>query len=256
MKAVRRQLERDGFAASYTGGGHLKFTHPDMTGPVFVSSSPSDHRTIKNFMAVIRRKMPDAPEITTTPVAKPPPSLPLPSSPLLVSRDAPIAQRLIPPSEAVAAVQQRTEAAALDPHPDPRTEAFAAREAARRLGLVRYQGQPCIYGHHGERYTSSGACCVCGKEARRKPPNPLKAAGRVARQLGQVRCQGTPCRHGHNGVRYASSGACVACIEEAAVRHHEQQQPRARRPKPRTSVSQRQQPVMWWPPGWVALDER
>ena len=57
MKEARRQLERDGFTATKTRGGHWKFEHPDMDGPVFTADTPSDHRGIKNFHAMLRRKM-------------------------------------------------------------------------------------------------------------------------------------------------------------------------------------------------------
>lgn len=43
-----------GFALSYTRGGHMKFTR-DGSPPVFTSSTPSDHRTLKNCEARLRR---------------------------------------------------------------------------------------------------------------------------------------------------------------------------------------------------------
>jgi predicted RNA binding protein YcfA (HicA-like mRNA interferase family) len=57
MKEVRRALERDGFTAIKTRGGHWRFEHPKMCGPVFAPDTPSDDRGVKNFMALIRRKM-------------------------------------------------------------------------------------------------------------------------------------------------------------------------------------------------------
>jgi predicted RNA binding protein YcfA (HicA-like mRNA interferase family) len=57
MKEVRRALERAGFAVSKTRGGHWKFEHPNLDGPVFASDTPSDHRGIKNLMAMLRRKL-------------------------------------------------------------------------------------------------------------------------------------------------------------------------------------------------------
>jgi len=57
MKEVRRALERDGFTAIKTRGGHWRFDHPHMSGPVFAPDTPSDHRAIKNLMALLRRKM-------------------------------------------------------------------------------------------------------------------------------------------------------------------------------------------------------
>ena len=57
MKEVRRQLERQGFIATKTRGGHWRFEHSAMDGPVFAPDTPSDHRGVRNFYAMLRRKM-------------------------------------------------------------------------------------------------------------------------------------------------------------------------------------------------------
>ena len=57
MKELRRVLERRGFTLRVTRGGHLRIEHPDMDGPVFGPSTPSDCRSVKNLLATIRRKM-------------------------------------------------------------------------------------------------------------------------------------------------------------------------------------------------------
>jgi predicted RNA binding protein YcfA (HicA-like mRNA interferase family) len=57
MKETRRELERRGFTATKTRGGHWRFEHPDMDGPVFAPDTPSDYRAIKNLEATLRRKM-------------------------------------------------------------------------------------------------------------------------------------------------------------------------------------------------------
>lgn len=57
MKETRRELERQGFTATKTRGGHWRFEHPDVQGPVFAPDTPSDHRGIKNLQALVRRKM-------------------------------------------------------------------------------------------------------------------------------------------------------------------------------------------------------
>ena len=61
MKEARRELERQGFIASKTNGGHWRFDHPHMDGPVFAPSTPSDHRGVKNLQAMLRRKMKSRP---------------------------------------------------------------------------------------------------------------------------------------------------------------------------------------------------
>lgn len=57
MKEVRRKLERQGFIATKTRGGHWRFEHPEMIGPVFGPATPSDHRGIRNLCATLRRKI-------------------------------------------------------------------------------------------------------------------------------------------------------------------------------------------------------
>jgi len=57
MKEVRRELERQGFTATKTRGGHWRFEHPNMSGPVFAPDTPSDHRGVKNLRSLLRRKM-------------------------------------------------------------------------------------------------------------------------------------------------------------------------------------------------------
>ena len=47
MKETRRELERQGFTATKTRGGHWRFEHPDVQGPVFAPDTPSDHRGIR-----------------------------------------------------------------------------------------------------------------------------------------------------------------------------------------------------------------
>lgn len=57
MKEVRRELARAGFTATKTRGGHWRFEHPQMCGPVFAPDTPSDYRGLKNLMSLLQRKM-------------------------------------------------------------------------------------------------------------------------------------------------------------------------------------------------------
>jgi hypothetical protein len=41
------------------------------------------------------------------------------------------------------------------------------RHEARRLGLKVYKGSPCLRGHAGLRYTSTGGCVECIREGMR-----------------------------------------------------------------------------------------
>ncbi len=57
MKEIRRALEARGFTVRKTRGGHWRIEHPQMDGPVFAPSTPSDCRSVKNMLATVRRKM-------------------------------------------------------------------------------------------------------------------------------------------------------------------------------------------------------
>ncbi len=57
MIKLLRELERDGFTATRTSGGHLRLSHPAISGCVFGPSTPSDHRAVKNLLAMLKRKL-------------------------------------------------------------------------------------------------------------------------------------------------------------------------------------------------------
>ena len=57
MTKLLRDLEREGFSATRTAGGHLRLQHPAISGCVFAPSTPSDHRGVKNLLAMLRRKL-------------------------------------------------------------------------------------------------------------------------------------------------------------------------------------------------------
>lgn len=57
MRKLRRALQRDGFSVAKTRGGHWRFEHPEMLGPVFGPDTPSDHRGVKNLRAELKRRM-------------------------------------------------------------------------------------------------------------------------------------------------------------------------------------------------------
>jgi predicted RNA binding protein YcfA (HicA-like mRNA interferase family) len=57
MNEVRRALEREGYTVVKTRGGHWRFEHPNMVGPVFAPDTPSDQRGLKNLRALLKRKL-------------------------------------------------------------------------------------------------------------------------------------------------------------------------------------------------------
>jgi len=94
-------------------------------------------------------------------MAAPTPKPDYPVRPHQISPEAPLAERLVPTPEAIAAMEERQQASALDRRRDTRAEGIIARRVALSLGLVRYQGRPCRYGHDGVRYASSTGCVAC-----------------------------------------------------------------------------------------------
>lgn len=51
VKAAQKQ----GWAVDFTTRGHLKLVPPSGGTPIFSSGTPSDHRSVKNFAARLRR---------------------------------------------------------------------------------------------------------------------------------------------------------------------------------------------------------
>jgi len=50
----------DGCTVTITRGNHLRIDHPDLLGPVFAASTPSDWRSERNLRALLRRRMREA----------------------------------------------------------------------------------------------------------------------------------------------------------------------------------------------------
>jgi predicted RNA binding protein YcfA (HicA-like mRNA interferase family) len=56
FKGIRKEAERQGWRVEVTKGGHWRFVPPDPTKPMVVTSStPSDHRTLDNFIGRLRK---------------------------------------------------------------------------------------------------------------------------------------------------------------------------------------------------------
>lgn len=47
----------NGWTVEKTNGGHLRYTHPDVKMPVFGAHSPSDHRSVRNMRARLKRAL-------------------------------------------------------------------------------------------------------------------------------------------------------------------------------------------------------
>ncbi len=57
MTKLIRALERDGFTATRTSKGHIRFRHPAISGCVIGPGTPSDRRGMKNLLAHLKRKL-------------------------------------------------------------------------------------------------------------------------------------------------------------------------------------------------------
>jgi hypothetical protein len=59
-----------------------------------------------------------------------------------------------------------------------------SRAEAEAKGLPRYQGNPCKYGHGGERYTVTGTCVSCCKihATKRYAPRPARGSQKRTQQ--------------------------------------------------------------------------
>jgi predicted RNA binding protein YcfA (HicA-like mRNA interferase family) len=54
LRRLIRDARRRGWHATLTNGGHIRLTHPN-GGLVHTSYTPSDHRSIRNLDAQLRR---------------------------------------------------------------------------------------------------------------------------------------------------------------------------------------------------------
>lgn len=57
----------------------------------------------------------------------------------------------------------------------------SAREAAAGRGETTYQGEPCKRAHDGRRYTLTGGCCACDREAQASRRDRLRQKIEAAR---------------------------------------------------------------------------
>lgn len=55
MRPLVDQATKEGWTVSYTSKGHLRFTHP-CGALVHGPTTPSDHRSLKNLKATMRRE--------------------------------------------------------------------------------------------------------------------------------------------------------------------------------------------------------
>ncbi|CAB4203540.1 hypothetical protein UFOVP1382_153 [uncultured Caudovirales phage] len=53
VDALVKQIRRLGFTVDKTGAGHWRVASP--SGPIFMPSTPSDWRAVKNMRAALRR---------------------------------------------------------------------------------------------------------------------------------------------------------------------------------------------------------
>jgi hypothetical protein len=54
-RELTRRLEREGWSFEVTGGGHLRGTHPEASGPLFLAATMGGGRGDRNALAQARR---------------------------------------------------------------------------------------------------------------------------------------------------------------------------------------------------------
>lgn len=96
---------------------------------------------------------------------------------------------------------------------------------ASSIGARHYQGNPCVRGHSGLRYTKGRSCVECVQEARGNSRGVRKrAAGSLLVALAAMSEGATtyvskrPCKAGHT-IRFVASNNCVECDRLTAERH-------------------------------------
>lgn len=89
------------------------------------------------------------------------------------------------------------------------------RDEALACGSNRYDGEPCLNGHSGDRRVADNKCRECErirKETRRKLFSDAHSrARRTAILAGEPTFIGSICLRGHDGRRYVKGQACVEC---------------------------------------------
>lgn len=57
VKELVAWAEAQGWTVTLTRGGHLRYTHPNVSGVVFGAQTPSDHRGVRNAKARLDRAL-------------------------------------------------------------------------------------------------------------------------------------------------------------------------------------------------------
>lgn len=57
IRKLARRARQEGWQAAMTGGGHVRFVHPNAHVPVIASASPSDVNAESNIVRDMRRAL-------------------------------------------------------------------------------------------------------------------------------------------------------------------------------------------------------
>ena len=55
VRPLVKAAQQQGWTLDFTKSGHVKMIPPAGGAPIFASKTPSDHRSLKNFAAQLRR---------------------------------------------------------------------------------------------------------------------------------------------------------------------------------------------------------
>jgi hypothetical protein len=57
LRKRMREFRRADWSVEFTGGGHLKLSHPDTRERIYTASTPSDHRAQRKLRSQLRRAL-------------------------------------------------------------------------------------------------------------------------------------------------------------------------------------------------------
>jgi hypothetical protein len=92
------------------------------------------------------------------------------------------------------------------------------RADAAAAGRKQFDGDPCVRGHGGRRFTSNGFCLECARlrnAARPRKGRYIPAsheARSAARAAGLLRYAGKACKRCGHAERYVSNNGCINCL--------------------------------------------
>jgi Recombination endonuclease VII len=110
-------------------------------------------------------------------------------------------------------------------HYDKRFKSNSPQKIAAQNGMVHFQGNPCVHGHSGLRYTKGAQCIECMGIRRGSVITPRgRSATNHEKSLtaassgNTTYVPNTPCKYGHY-LRFINSNNCVQCDKDTMLKY-------------------------------------